>query len=70
VHFKDQGDFAIVQSTDTTRRLNNALVKAVKMISVDNICGWFAHCGYAFSFIENRCAFTAQLLSGMGTAES
>jgi transposase len=37
----------------TTSRLNNALVKAIKMISVDDICGWFAirHCGYAFSFI-------------------
>lgn len=35
----------------TKRKLNNALVKAVQRISVDDICGWFAHCGYVFSFI-------------------
>jgi len=35
----------------TKRKLNNALAKAIKMISVDDICGWFAHCGYVFSFI-------------------
>jgi transposase len=35
----------------TKRKLNNALVKAIKIISVDDICGWFAHCGYVFSFI-------------------
>jgi DDE superfamily endonuclease len=26
------------------RKLNNALAKAIKMISVDDICGWFANC--------------------------
>jgi transposase len=35
----------------TKRKLNNALAKAIKMISVDDICGWFAHCGYVFSFM-------------------
>jgi transposase len=35
----------------TKRKLDNALAKAIKMISVDDICGWFAHCGYVFSFI-------------------
>lgn len=34
----------------TKRKLNNALVKAIQRISVDDICGWFAHCGYVFSF--------------------
>jgi transposase len=34
----------------TRRKLNNALAKAIKMISIDDICGWFAHCGYLFSF--------------------
>ena len=34
----------------TKRRLNNALAKAMKMVSIDDICGWFAHCGYVFSF--------------------
>lgn len=33
----------------TKRKLNKALAKAIKMISVDDICGWFAHCGYVFS---------------------
>jgi hypothetical protein len=41
-----KGDIAL-----TKRKLNNALAKAIKMISVDDICGWFAHCGYVFSFI-------------------
>lgn len=34
----------------TKRKLNNALAKAMKMVSIDDICGWFAHCGYVFSF--------------------
>lgn len=34
----------------TKRNLNNALAEAMKLISVDDICGWFAHCGYVFSF--------------------
>jgi transposase len=33
----------------TKRKLNNALAKAIKMVSIDDICGWFAHCGYVFS---------------------
>src|SRR5262249_6776312 len=31
------------------RKLNNALAKAMKMVSIDDICGWFAHCGYTYS---------------------
>lgn len=34
----------------TKRKLNNALAKAMKMVSIDDICGWFADCGYIFSF--------------------
>jgi len=30
--------------------INNALAKAITMVSIDDICGWFAHCGYVFSF--------------------
>jgi transposase len=33
----------------TKRKLNNALAKAMKLVSIDDICGWFAHCGYVFS---------------------
>ena len=31
----------------TVRKLRNALKKALEKISVDDICGWFAHCGYS-----------------------
>jgi len=33
----------------TERKLGNALAKAIKMVTLDDICGWFAHCGYVFS---------------------
>lgn len=33
----------------TKRKLGNALAKAAQMVSLDDICGWFAHCGYVFS---------------------
>ena len=33
----------------TKRKLFNALRKALEKIAVDDICGWFAHCGYTFS---------------------
>lgn len=33
----------------THRKLQNALAKAIKMVAVDDICGWFADCGYVFS---------------------
>lgn len=33
----------------TKRKLLNALAKALKKVTIDNICGWFAHCGYTFS---------------------
>jgi transposase len=35
----------------TKRKLNKALAKALKMVSIDDICGWFAHCGYVFSLV-------------------
>ena len=35
----------------TRRKLMNALAKALEKVTVDDICGWFAHCGYTFSFI-------------------
>jgi transposase len=35
----------------TLRRLLRALAKAIEKVTVDDICGWFAHCGYSFSFI-------------------
>lgn len=35
----------------TKRQLLNALAKAIKKITVDDICGWFADCGYSFSFV-------------------
>ena len=33
----------------TVRKLFNALAKAIEKVTVDDICGWFAHCGYTFS---------------------
>lgn len=30
----------------TVRKLRNALKKALERISIDDIFGWFAHCGY------------------------
>lgn len=35
----------------TRRTLDQALARAMKMISTDDICGWFAHCGYVFSLV-------------------
>lgn len=35
----------------TKRKLLNALAKAVEKIAVDDICGWFADCGYIFSLV-------------------
>jgi transposase len=34
----------------TKRKLENALAKAIKQVSIDDICGWFAHSGYIYSF--------------------
>jgi transposase len=34
----------------TKRKLSNALAKAIKRVTVDDLCGWFADCGYIFSF--------------------
>jgi transposase len=33
----------------TKRKLLNALKKAIEKVTVQDICGWFAHCGYTFS---------------------
>ena len=33
----------------TRRKLLNALRKAIEKVTIDDICGWFAHCGYTFS---------------------
>jgi transposase len=33
----------------TKRKLRNALKKAIEKVTVQDICGWFAHCGYTFS---------------------
>jgi len=33
----------------TKRRLYKALAKALGQITIDDICGWFAHCGYIYS---------------------
>lgn len=35
----------------TKRTLFNALAKAQQRITFDDICGWFLHCGYSYSFI-------------------
>ena len=33
----------------TKRKLYNALVKAIKKVTAEDILGWFKHCGYVFS---------------------
>jgi len=35
----------------TVRKLFNALARAIEKVTVDDICGWYAHCGYTFSHI-------------------
>lgn len=35
----------------TVRRLLKALAKIIEKVAVDDICGWFAYCGYTFSLI-------------------
>lgn len=35
----------------TDRALRAALAKAIKKVAIDDICGWFADCCYAFSLI-------------------
>jgi transposase len=34
----------------TKRKLYNALKKAMALVTVDDIRGWFEHCGYIYSF--------------------
>jgi transposase len=33
----------------TKRKLYNALAKAIALVTRDDICSWFEHCGYVFS---------------------
>jgi hypothetical protein len=33
----------------TVRKLFRSLAQAIEKIPIDDICGWFAHCGYTFS---------------------
>jgi transposase len=35
----------------TVRKLFKALAKIIEKVAIDDICGWFAHCGYTFSLI-------------------
>jgi hypothetical protein len=35
----------------TPRKLLKALAEASEKVTIDDICGWFAHCGYTSSFI-------------------
>jgi transposase len=34
----------------TKRKLLNVLAKAIEKVTVDDSCGWFAHCGYTYDF--------------------
>jgi len=42
-------EFLRAAKSRTKRKLLNALRKAIEKIAIDDICGWFAHCGYTFS---------------------
>jgi hypothetical protein len=33
------------------RKLFKALAKIIEKVAIDDICGWFVHCGYTFSLI-------------------
>jgi transposase len=35
--------------TDTQRKLQNALARAMAQVTPEDICGWFRHCGYTYS---------------------
>lgn len=35
----------------TVRKLFKALAKIIEKVAIDDICGWFVHCGYTFSLI-------------------
>jgi hypothetical protein len=35
----------------TVGKLLKALARAIEKVTVDDICDWFANCGYAFSLI-------------------
>lgn len=34
---------------DTQRKLQNALARAMEQVTLEDIRGWFSHCGYTFS---------------------
>jgi transposase len=42
-------EFLRAAKARTKRKLLNALRKAIEKVTIQDICGWFAHCGYTFS---------------------
>jgi hypothetical protein len=42
-------EFLRAAKARTKRKLRNALRKAIEKVTVQDICGWFAHCGHTFS---------------------
>lgn len=42
-------EFLRAAKARTKRKLLNALRKAIAKVSIEDVCGWFAHCGYTFS---------------------
>jgi hypothetical protein len=48
IHFKDQGAVTSGEGADP-RKLLNVLVKAIKKVTADDICGRIVDCGYTFS---------------------
>jgi transposase len=42
-------EFLRTAKARTKRKLFNALRKAIEKVTIQDICGWFAHCGYTFS---------------------
>jgi hypothetical protein len=47
----DEECISKIKEARTLRKLLNALARAIDKVIVDDICGWFAHCSYIFSFI-------------------
>lgn len=42
-------EFLRAAKARTKRKLLNALRKAIEKVTIEDICGWFVHCGYTFS---------------------
>src|SRR5262249_29571576 len=55
VHVKDLGIYCALNvrraKARTARKLIKALAKAIEKVTIDDLCGWFGHSGYTFSFI-------------------